>query len=88
METMVQKPQGSLNELEAKDAHNLLIKYMLKALNPEQRACLLLREIEGLSYKEISRVLRLNIGTVRSRLKRAREALINLRNEEVIKNEL
>ena len=41
----------------------------------EQRTIILLKEIEGLSYEEISRTLNLAIGTVKSRLARARKAL-------------
>jgi RNA polymerase sigma-70 factor, ECF subfamily len=52
------------------------IESLLTMLNPDQRACIVLREIEGLSYDEISKALRININTVRSRLKRARLALI------------
>ncbi len=51
------------------------IEEVLKILNPDQRACILLREVEGLSYKEIAEALKININTVRSRLKRARLAL-------------
>jgi DNA-directed RNA polymerase specialized sigma24 family protein len=42
-----------------------------------------LREIEGLSYQQISEALKININTVRSRLKRAREALLASRKSEV-----
>lgn len=52
------------------------IRSLLAALNPDQRACVVLREIEGLRYKEIADVLGININTVRSRLLRAREALM------------
>ena len=41
----------------------------------QQRTVLLLKEIEGLSYEEISRTLNLAIGTVKSRLARARATL-------------
>jgi RNA polymerase sigma-70 factor (ECF subfamily) len=44
----------------------------LAALDPDQRAVLLLREVDGLEYEEIARVLEVNVGTVRSRLSRAR----------------
>jgi RNA polymerase sigma-70 factor (ECF subfamily) len=53
-----------------------LLKSMLSVLNPDQRACIVLRGIDGLSYREIAEVLDVNINTVRSRLKRAREILL------------
>lgn len=56
---------------------------LLNILNPDYRACLVLREIERLSYQEISEVLDININTVRSRLKRAREILLAYRKREV-----
>ncbi len=49
---------------------------LLATLAPDQRACVVLRDMQGLSYQEISRTLGININTVRSRLKRARERLL------------
>ncbi len=43
-----------------------------KLLDPEQRSCIILREIEGASYQEIADALGCSIGTVRSRIHRAR----------------
>jgi RNA polymerase sigma factor (sigma-70 family) len=48
----------------------------LAALPCELRECLVLRELEGCSYKEIARVTGMPIGTVMSRLWRARQALM------------
>jgi RNA polymerase sigma-70 factor, ECF subfamily len=54
------------------------IQQALAALPPDQRAVLMLRAVNGLNYHEISRRLDLNIGTVRSRLHRARQELRDL----------
>ena len=58
------------------DDNKKLLSSLLDMLNPDQKACIVLREIEGLDYREISKALGININTVRSRLKRAREALL------------
>jgi RNA polymerase sigma-70 factor (ECF subfamily) len=47
----------------------------LEALSPNHRAILLLREVEGLSYEQIARVLHIPKGTVMSRLFHARSNL-------------
>ncbi len=52
-----------------------LLEAALAALPAEQREVILLREIEGLSYAEISGALNVHEGTVKSRLARARETL-------------
>ncbi|MGH2406153.1 MAG: sigma-70 family RNA polymerase sigma factor [bacterium] len=44
-------------------------------LPAEYRAVVVLRDLQGLAYEEIARVLRIPIGTVRSRLSRGREVL-------------
>jgi RNA polymerase sigma-70 factor (ECF subfamily) len=47
----------------------------LGGLPAEQRAVFVLRVVEEMSYKEISEALGINVGTVMSRLSRAREKL-------------
>jgi RNA polymerase sigma-70 factor (ECF subfamily) len=47
----------------------------MEALPEELRQAVTLREIEGLSYEEIAEVMNCPIGTVRSRIFRAREAI-------------
>jgi RNA polymerase sigma-70 factor (ECF subfamily) len=52
----------------------------MAALPEELRTAITLREIEGLSYEEIATIMNCPIGTVRSRIFRAREAIAaNLR---------
>lgn len=53
----------------------LIIKEGLDALRPEHREIIVLRDIEALSYQEISEITGLAEGTVKSRLFRARVAL-------------
>jgi len=51
------------------------IHQAIAALPPGQRAAIVLRDIQGLSYEEIARIQQVPLGTVRSRLARARETL-------------
>lgn len=52
------------------------VEHALARLPPEWREALLLREVEELSYEEIAELHACPVGTVRSRLSRARLALI------------
>ena len=47
----------------------------IEALSDDLRQAITLRELEGLSYEEIAQVMNCPIGTVRSRIFRAREAI-------------
>jgi RNA polymerase sigma-70 factor (ECF subfamily) len=58
------------------ESNRALIESMLSCLSPEQKSCIVLRAVEDMSYKEISDTLGININTVRSRLKRAREKMV------------
>ena len=51
------------------------IEEAMAALPEELRTAIMLREIEGLSYEEIANIMECPIGTVRSRIFRAREAI-------------
>ena len=53
----------------------LAVNSAMEALPEELRQAVTLREIEGLSYEEIAEVMDCPIGTVRSRIFRAREAI-------------
>jgi len=52
-----------------------LIQNALKALDDDQRLVIILRDVEHLTYEEIGEITGLNMGTVKSRLHRARAAL-------------
>ena len=51
------------------------VNFAIEALSEELRQAITLREIEGLSYEEIAELMGCPIGTVRSRIFRAREAI-------------
>lgn len=70
-ETHVRTPQSTLLAKE-------FVEHMEQAMNmlpEEQRTVLVLCEFEGLSYQEIAEVLECPVGTIRSRLSRARTSL-------------
>lgn len=54
------------------------VEKALEALTPDQRAVLVLADIEEYSYQEIAEIVGCSIGTVRSRLHRARNQLRKL----------
>jgi RNA polymerase sigma-70 factor, ECF subfamily len=56
----------------------LMIRESLEGLPPEYREVIVLREMEGMSYKQIARIAGIPIGTVMSRLARARARLEEL----------
>lgn len=67
-------PSSPHDELHRKELGDILHR-AIADLPFDQRTILLLKEIEGLSYEEIARTLGLALGTVKSRLARARKAL-------------
>jgi RNA polymerase sigma-70 factor (ECF subfamily) len=63
--------------LERKDREQRL-RIKLSSLRPSYRGLLVLRDIEGFSYEEISELLEMPIGSVKGRLHRARAEMIEL----------
>ncbi len=72
---------GRLREIETPEGQLLrdeianTVQQALDALPEDLRTAILLREFEGLSYEEIAQTMQCPIGTVRSRIFRAREAI-------------
>jgi RNA polymerase sigma-70 factor, ECF subfamily len=64
-------PGDDLHQKEIRQAFD----QALGKLSPEHRTALVLREVEGMSYEEIARVMKSRTGTVMSRLFYARKAL-------------
>lgn len=67
--------QDTPEESAVKSENAAELKKALKELDTESREILILREIDGLSYIELSEHLGIELGTVKSRLNRAREKL-------------
>jgi RNA polymerase sigma-70 factor (ECF subfamily) len=69
--TTGETPEALLASKQIAQAVNMAIE----ALSEDLRQAITLREIEGLSYEEIAEVMNCPIGTVRSRIFRARESI-------------
>lgn len=78
-------PSPQPDEILIQKEENLLLQKALLSLDEQQRAILTLRVVNDMSYEDISRVLQIKEGTVKSRLARARETLrkkvLQLRNK-------
>ena len=68
-------PTSNPEELLLERADRKILKDLLNDLPAAYKEIIVLRDLEGLSYKEISSVTELPIGTVMSRLARARKKL-------------
>ena len=81
---------NSFEDLESIVIHNQSLRNINNYINkmPESlKTAFTLREVEGKSYDEISIITDTPIGTVRSRIFRARESIIEYMNTEIINNE-
>jgi RNA polymerase sigma-70 factor, ECF subfamily len=74
---MVLKDQKTPDPAQVAENRELcrLVQVALGKLDEEQRTIVVLRDIEGMDYAQIAEVLALELGTVKSRLSRARAAL-------------
>lgn len=69
--------KGIYEKLEEKERKRLL-REGLKQMPDEARALIVLRDMEGMAYDEIAVLLSLPLGTVKSRISRAREKLCGI----------
>jgi len=75
-------PAPSAHERMEGEDRAVRVRKAVARLRPDRRLVLLLREVEERSYEEIAEVTEVPIGTVRSRLARAREDLRRLLGDE------
>jgi RNA polymerase sigma-70 factor (ECF subfamily) len=73
----IEPVSGGLNALEVLEQmeRDRKVQKCIDSLGDEFRETLVLRDIQGFSYEEIGDMLKIALGTVRSRLSRAREVL-------------
>jgi len=64
-------PEERFDSVELRDA----LQECVKSLNPDYRLVVVLVDVEGMSYEEVARVANIPVGTVKSRLARARGQL-------------
>ena len=72
------EPQSALEKKELREK----VRSGLQRLPHEQRLILVLRDVEGFSYQEIADALKMEVGTVKSRIYRARAHLARLLTED------
>ncbi|HEX7230266.1 MAG TPA: sigma-70 family RNA polymerase sigma factor [Candidatus Binatia bacterium] len=65
---------GPLEILEKQEIREK-VQFALNQLEPDDAAVILLRDLQDVSYNEVAHVLEIPVGTVKSRLHRARQAL-------------
>ena len=68
---------GPADQVESREAI-ALVEQALHSLPADLRSLLILRDLEHLEYADISRIMELPLGTVKSRLHRARAQLIEI----------
>jgi len=80
------RPEMNAETAMVKSVESLMLRQALDELPANFREILILRELEGLSYKEIAEVTEIPIGTVMSSLARGRErlrdSLLRMRGKE------
>lgn len=74
---------GNPDALVEKNFNNKLVNDAVNKLDDDYKTIIILRDIQGFSYSEIAEILSCNLGTVKSRLNRARKSL-----KEILENEL
>ena len=72
-------------ELIAKESENKIIDF-IQTLDADTKTAFTLREIDGRTYDEIAQILKCPIGTVRSRIFRARQLILEFMDQENILN--
>ncbi len=76
-ESISHSPEARLEQNETA----AMVRAAIDRLSPEQREAITLRDLDGYSYEEIAEMLGIGIGTVKSRISRARTSLREILSE-------
>lgn len=81
---IISETEDLMHTLEPHQTDTLMrdIDFCIRQLPEEQRQVLLLVSVEGFSYKEVAKIMDIPLGTVMSRLSRARKTLQEIMNGE------
>lgn len=71
----IECPKGSPDECSENSEMNRAIKHAIAELEEPYKAAIVLRELQGFSYDEIATATGASVGTVKSRIARARQKL-------------
>ena len=83
-DTSTPSPQRTLEQAEASS----ILRKALRALSPESKEAIILRDLQGMGYQEMSLVLGVPEGTVKSRINRGRLALSRQLNRHMARGEV
>lgn len=86
---LVREKTGDGNDMRQQVFDNLLddeVVAAMKSLTEEFRTIIILSDLEGLTYEEIAEILNIPLGTVRSRLHRARKVMQKKLRAFAVKN--
>ena len=72
------------DEVAAMNETQICVRQAIECLNEERRVVILLRDFDGMDYAEMAATLEVPVGTVRSRLHRARLDLRALLHDKVL----
>lgn len=84
LDTLLESGWSPSDETDTPERHALrseqrtALAKAIAELPEDMRSAIVLRELQGLSYEEISEVLTVNVGTIKSRISRGREKLRQL----------
>lgn len=70
--------KNNTEEIIEKKLENEFIHECINSLGKDHRAVIVLRDINGFTYKEMTKVLKCSEGTIKSRINRARKSLKNI----------